>query len=341
MNQIIEKLKGKLVKESYSIGLDIGTSAIKIVKLKTGKDGCQLCGFSTEPASFDLEQAVKTIARNNNATIVNIGFSGPATLIRYATFLKMNPQELKQALKFEAQKHIPFPIQDVYLDGYILKSDLPENKMLVLLGAVKKEFMNQRLKLIEGAGLKVNMADIDSTALINAFNFNYPHDEKSKDRAVALLNIGATHTNFNIVEDGTPRLSRDIPIAGNILTQKIADSSGIDFKSAEAVKCNPEKSNAAKISSAIEPVLSNLAGEIRISCDYYESQSASTVEKIFLSGGSSNLQGMNDVLNALLGIDVQQWNPFKNLTISDTIENKNTEGISPQFAVAMGLALRG
>ena len=177
--------------------------------------------------------------------------------------------------------------------------------------------------------------------MINAFNFNYPQEQNLEHKAVALLNIGSSISNLNILEDGIPRLSRDIHTSGNNFTQKLADIFAMDFKSAENLKLNPGQEKLQSIIATVEPVFNNLANEIRVSFDYYESQSASSVAKIFLSGGGGQLSGLKDILANLLGIEVQYWNPLNKISITDSIESKKLEVLSSQLAVAIGLALRG
>jgi len=332
-------LKEKLSGERYSIGLDIGTSTIKIAKLKFLKDTVELAGFDLEPIEVDLTSQLKRIAPSQ---AINISLSGTSTMIRYIEFPRMNEEELKQALKFEAEKYIPFPIDEVNIDSYILKEDLSENKMLLLVAAVKKEFINQRLKLIQEAGLKANIVDLDSLALINAFNFNYPKDEEAniKDKAVAILNIGASISNLNILENSHPVLSRDIYIAGNNLTSKIQETTGIDLKSLGELKPDIDKEKLNGIILATERVISDLAKELRVSFDFYESQSASSVTRIFLSGGGSKLNGLKDTLANLSAIEVEYWDPLRKISIIDTINSQEVKAISSQLAVAVGLALR-
>lgn len=328
-------------KERLSFGLDIGTQAIKYVKLRlNNKDSAQICGFDLEPAGTDLEAIIRKIKQSQGVDSVNISVSGPSTVIRHVNFPKMNENELRQSLKFEAQKHIPFSVDEVHLDGYILKSDLPDNKMLVLIAAVKKDFLNLRLKLFEDAGLKVNIVDIDSLALSNAFNFNYSAEENQKYKALALLNIGSSVSNLDILENGLPRLSRDIHIAGNNFSQKLVEVFNIDFKSAEELKINPDNERSKAISAAIETVFANLAASIRTSFDYYESQGTTTVSKIFLSGGGSKFVGLKDMLGNLLGIEVECWNPFRKITVAQDIDSQKLNSLSSQLPVAVGLALR-
>lgn len=348
--KVIDKIKSKFAKEKVSIGLDIGTSSIKIVKLKLSNGSAQFCDFKQIPVSSSgIEGALKELSQTENIKNVNISVSGHSTIIRYVNFPKMNPEELVQALKFEAQKLIPFPINEINLDNYILKPDLPDNKMLLLLAAVKKEFLSQRLKLLESIGINASVVDIDSLALVNAFNFNHSQENDDlKNKTVAVLNIGASISNLNLLENFLPCLSRDIKTAGNNFTKKIIDILGVDLPTAEDLKINPEKDKTAKISGVLEQVITNLATEVRTSFDYYESQCPATVSKIYISGGGSLLKGLKDSLSSMLDIEVAYWNPFSNVEIAPNVSDSeklnsiknNEQALSSVFSVAVGLALR-
>lgn len=322
------------------IGMDIGSRTVKLAKLKLFKDAAELSGFAVEPAGEDPVAALKKIMQLEQVKRVNISVCGTSVITRYVNLPRMSPDELMSSLKFEAPKYIPFSISEVNLDAAILKPDLPDNKMLVLLAAVKKEFISQRLKSLQAAGISVNIVDIDSLALINAFNFNYCAETGLKARAAALLNIGASFSSLNILEECIPRLSRDIQIAGNNFTQRLQDVFAVDFESAEALKLNPGKESLDKITRAVDPVFVNLANEIRTSFDYYESQSASSVGRIFLSGAGSRFSGLKDTLANLLGIEVQYWDPLKKVVISSGIDMEKAKDKSPDLAVAIGAALR-
>jgi type IV pilus assembly protein PilM len=340
-NPLLDKIKDKFAKESLSIGIDAGTATAKLIKLRSFKNDLELAGFDTGPSSLNLTSILKEYSRAHAVRKANLSLSGPATIIRYVSFPKMKDSELRQALKFEAEKHIPFAIQEVHIDGAILKDTLPDNKMLVLLAAAKKEAMNQRLKAAEEAGIKVSLVSIDSIALINAFVFNYNGDPALKGKTVALLNIGSSFSNLDIVEDGIPRFSRDFQIAGNNFTQKIADTCAIDFKPAELLKLNPDQERSEKVTAAVEAVLSNLAAEVRLSFDYYESQNASSITKIFLSGAGSLFPGLKGMLAELLGIEADHWDPLKKIKISAGLDEAKIRANVAQLPVAVGLALQG
>ena len=340
MMNILSKIKLPGVKERFSFGLDIGTQSIKCVKLKISGTGTELVSFDLEESQLDPREILKKIKHDQDADLVNVSFCGSASVIRYVNFLKMSKSELKQALKFEAQKHIPFTLNEVNVDAEILRDDYSDNKMLVLIAAIKKEFIIQRLKILENAGLRSNIVDIDSLALVNAFNFNYPKVDVPEDKSFCLLNIGSTISNVNIINKGIPVLSRDVHSGGANFTKKLMDIFNIDFKEAEKLKINPDIDNANKVRAAVESVLTNLASEIRTSFDYYESQNTSNVVKIFLSGGAAKILGLGEMLSACLGLQVESWDPFKNIKISEKLDTKRLGQFAGQFNVAVGLALR-
>jgi len=336
----ISVIKQKFSKDRYAVGLDIGTHTVKAIKLKITKEATELAGFQMLPLEPGLKDCLTKIKEALKCDSVNIGFSGGSSVIRYVSFPRMEEPEFRQALKFEAAKYIPFPPDEINLDGVVLKYDLPENKMLVVIAAVKKDFVSSRLKHLEEAGLRVRIADIDSLALSNAFKFNLGAKEDLRQKTVALLNIGASISSLDILEAGIPRFSRDIPIAGGSFTQKIADTFNLDLKAAEGLKTNPDKDKLARIDSAIESVVGSFASEIRTSFDYYESQSASTVSKIFLSGGGCFFKGLTEKLSDLLGIEVECWDPLMKLGIVQGFDAEKARSVSSQLAVALGLALR-
>lgn len=336
---IFSKLKLPGAKDKFSIGLDIGTQSIKCVKLKIN-NLTELVGFDLEEGALDPTDVLKKIKHAQDADLVNISFCGASTVIRYVNFLRMNKTELRQALKFEAQKHIPFSLNEVNLDAEVLKSDLPENKMLVLLAAIKKELIQQRFRSLENAGLRPNIIDIDSLALVNSFNFNYPKVDVAENKSICLLNIGASISNVNILDNGIPRLSRDIHCGGANFTRKLMDIFEVDFKAAEELKINPPQDKLNKVKAAVESVLANLAAEIRTSFDYYESQNTSSVVKIFLSGGASKTIALAEMLSASLGIPVELWDAFGQIKISEKIDVQKLNNLSGQFNIAVGLGLR-
>lgn len=328
MHDIINKIKEKFAREKISVGLDIGKQTINAVKLKIALGKTELLNFESQPVSLGVDKALKDIKNSLGLDIVNIGLSGAATVIRYVNFPSMKPDEFKQALKFEAKKHIPLPIAEVNFDGYILKDGLPDNKMLVLIAAAKKDIINERVKLIGEIGLKLNIIDIDSLALANAFTFNYSDEPMLKDKSIAMLNIGPSLLNLNILENGILHFSRDIHFEWHNLSSTIAD-----------ISPSPAAAQAA-IVETVTPVLTRLVDEVKPSFDYYESQKGSSVAKIFLSGEIEHAAGLEKKLSESFGITVELWDPLRKIEIAKAVNTDKLKILTSQLGVAMGLGLR-
>lgn len=335
----------KIKKNDFKIGLDLGSSSVKIVGLQCRDNNFLLRNFIIKEIPYqsrDVSGLVKEGLLDLGAqhSPVNISLSGQGVITRYVSFPIIDQRLFRNSLRFETQQYIPFSIEEVNLDGYILKQDAAANKMSVLIAAAKKELVSERVKLVQDLGFKVGIVDIDSLALINAFSFSYAQDETLKQKTIALLNIGASVTNLDILEQGMPCLSRDIQISGNNFTERIADGLGVDLQSAESLKINPGKEDLDKIKPYLDTILSQLAQEIRNSFDYYESQSASSVEQIFISGGGSLLAGLVSNLNAVLGVEIQTWGSLNNLELSEGLDIEKIKVQSMFMPVALGLAIR-
>lgn len=310
-SSLLSFLKKK--QNSVKIGLDWGFSSLKVVILESQNDTYILKDARiVELPSQDLKLSSLIKDLNLPACGVNLGICGPNVIVRYVAMAKMSEEEFRNSLRYEAASHLPFPVEEVNLDGAILK-DLPDNQMLVMLAAARKDFVNQRLKVFQEAGIKVNILDIDSLALINAFNYTRSQKpEEISSGAVALLNIGASVTNINVLDAGVPQFSRDINIAGNDLARR----------------------------ASRDVTIANFVSEIRKSFDYYEAGSTMVINKIYLSGGGSLVSDLAKNLGSYLDIRIDQWNPFNNFEFSPELDEQNLHKNSAQFAVAVGLALR-
>ncbi len=326
------------------VGLDIGRFSIKVVELKKVNSELELVNFAVIPnesgiSKENLTQMVKkTFAGANfGSRKVSISISGQAVVVRYIQLPKMNIQDLRSAIRFEAEKYIPFKIDEVVLDCQILEEDIGDNKMRVLLVAVKREFIDTRIKLLSDAGLEIRLIDVDSLALVNAFQANLP--SLSRGTTCALLNIGSSRTNVNIVKEESSCFSRDIMSAGNDLTRVISENMNIDFSQAEQLKCQMEEKKE-KLFNLIQPVLDNLLTEVRLSFDYYESQFGGGINKLYLSGGSCGLAGLDKFLADSLGVNAEIWNPLSTIKINPGIDETQLSSIRSQLPIAIGLAIR-
>lgn len=350
----IQNLKERISPAAKSaIGLDVGSFSIKAVELRRGDSKLELVNFTVTPferdiSQEDLSKAIKktfseanfgNTSKNRTTsknTRVNTSVSGQGIIVRYIQLPQMNEQDLKSAIRFEADKYIPFKIDEVVLDCQILEENVDEGKMRVLLVSAKRDFIATHIKLLSDAGLEVQLIDVDGLALINAFQAN---PSPLNTGTYALLNIGARQTNIDIIKDGNPCFSRDVMSAGNNLTVAIKDAMNIDLAQAEHLKCQPE-GKKKELFDLTQSVLDDLATEIRLSFDYYESQFEKGIDKLYLSGGSCGLAGINEFLAESLGVDVKAWNPLSALKINAEIDKDKLSSVKNQLAIAIGLAAR-
>ncbi len=330
------------IKESKSsVGIDIGNSCIKITELVKRSDHFELLNFSkvSVAESIIILDSIKKAVKEARivSKSINTSVSGKSVVVRYISLPKMTKQELKSAIKFEAEKYIPFSVQEVVLDAQIIEENSQDNKVKVILVAAKKDLIDHTIKVLEDCGLEPSVIDIDSFAVANAFQFNFSFE---KNNACILVDIGARLTNINIISKDISYLTRDVEIAGDAITRYLSDKLNMPFDEAEKLKCDPGDKEAL-VREACQFALESLFNEIRLSLDYYESHFEKPIEAIFLSGGSSLLKDIDKIFKDNLGIETKTWNPIKNIRAGKNILSRGFSDFASQFAVSIGLALRG
>lgn len=360
------------------VGLDIGSSSVKAVKLKKLKDGYELTGaeiVNIPPEAIEetdqdkknsyYADAVKKILKNKNVANSKIATSipGDSAIIRYIKTPYMGAEELKNMIPYEAEQYIPLGMEQVVFDYQVLAETEEEGqkKLSVLLAAVKNETMNQQLDILKAAGVSPSVIDVDAFAICNAYMLNSQDDSDGGMRAdtIALINVGAKFTLITIMDKGVPHITRDVNIGGNNFTTEIKREYNVGFSQAEELKKQhaaiivesddmllsaPSQSDkeSTKIHEAITPALNKLMNDIKRSFDFYESTGKKrSVQKILLSGGSSKIRNIDRFLSERLGIPVEINYPFKNININAKafdFDYLRTNAV--HFNVALGLALR-
>ena len=332
-------------KEHVQVGLDIGTHAIKAVEVATSGDTHRLTKFSTtnilSPLSEEnIQSSLKTLLNelNPSAKDVNVSLSAPHAIVRFINMPRMKEEDLRNSLKYEAEKYIPFNINEVVIDVSILQ-DIAEdqNQMKVLLAAAKKTIIEQRLAVLKNCGFSASLIDIDSFACFNAFC--NAQDKRSKTDNIVLLNIGHSQSNVVILKDDKPFFTRDIQIGGKDIVKNISRTLEIDDNKAEAILADP-KDKSEIVTEAAKTALATLAEELRLSFGYYENQYGASISDIYLSGGLVGLKGLIEYLEESFDKKPLLWDPFEKFEKSEKIDNANLDLVKSQLAVATGLAIR-
>ncbi|MEZ5063096.1 MAG: type IV pilus assembly protein PilM [bacterium] len=335
------------------VGLDIGSSSVKVVEFDHSGERPVLvkfgrCGLLPEAIVdgeiMDRDVVVDTIAElmevNGIASKeVVTAVSGRAVIVKKIQMTSMTDEEAREAIRWEAEQHIPFDIDDVSLDFQILNRDADPEKMDVLLVAAKKEMLEARADLIRAAGLTPAIIDIDSFAVQNAFEHNY---EMPEGAVTLLLNVGCFVTNVNIVKDGVPYFTRDLSFAGNAILEAVQKDLGVDYDEANEILESPDDDRRDDLTSIVGLVGEELAVGIEKSLSYLRAAGeADRIDRIVLSGGSSYAPGLRESIEKRQGSPVEIANPFKNVSYDDAaFGDSDPENLGPQYMVAAGLALR-
>lgn len=341
------------------VGLDIGSSGIKLVQLKENRGRYILQKFGFKPLEPEVivdgtvmdegrvVAAIKELFDELNVKVkqVAVSISGHAVIIKKISLPPMPDDELEGQVKLAAEQYIPFDINEVNIDFHVLPAaggEASEGEMSVILVAAKKDKINELTELVKGAGLMPMVMDVDAFAIENMHAINYP---MSQEETTALVNVGASVMNINIVSKGTSLFTRDIPIGGNRYTESIQRELGLSYEDAEALKKGgkPSGSNqAAAVQGVVESVNAEVASEIARTIDYFKSTvTEGEVQQVLLCGGGAQIAGLVKQLRDRMHAVVEVANPFAEVDTSGSDFDQTTlADLAPMASVGVGLALR-
>ncbi len=279
---------------------------------------------------------------------VATSISGHSVIIKKITLPAMSEDELAETIQWEAEQYIPFSISDVNLDTQILGVNQDSAQMEVLLVAAKKDIIQEYAAVVQEAGLKPLIMDVDSFAIENAFDLA---DATNPEDAVALVNVGASLININILNQGLTAFTRDINMGGNQYTEEIQKQLGVSYEEAEALKLGGNITGALSTTEAIVPqevgsilrsTSETMALEIQRSIDFYlATASGIGLAKIVLSGGSAKVLGLIEALESTMNVAVEVADPFRVIQFNPKdFDSDYLNDLSPMSAVVAGLATR-
>lgn len=343
-------------KSKNVVGLDIGSSAIKLVELKEKKGGSySLVKLGSERLSpeaivdgsiMDSSMVVETIQRLNAGQAVKnsnyaTSLSGHSVIIKKITLPAMSPEELAESIQWEAEQYIPFDINDVNLDYVPLTAPGSADNVDVILVAVKKEKINDYTSVISQTGKVPILVNVDAFALQNAYEVNY---EMEEGKVLALVNIGASVTNVNVLSGATSMFWRDITFGGNQYTDAIQRELSLSFEQAEDLKRGKPAGDYTiqQVIPILNSVSEDFSGELRKTLDFFTATSgADRVNEIVLAGGGSGVLNLDATLRDKFGIPVSIMDPFRKVTVDESQFNpEELAEIAPSMAIAVGLAIR-
>lgn len=357
---LFDKFFGNLSqKKSRSVvGVDIGSSSLKVVQLRKengaailetygelslGPYGGKEVGQATNLPAAKIVETLSDLMREAAVTTNDAGVSIPfsRTLITLVELPRRdNQQEQKTVIELEARKYIPVPVQEVQLDYFIVPQETPEGappppKIKALLVAVHNDMLALLEGVVRGASLSATFYEIEIFSTIRSVV-----DEPVKP--VMVLDIGASATKAYVVEHGVVALSHNIPQGGQDVTRMIASAHGLSIDQAETLKKEhgfkgtPTKGYDRK---TVELVFSRIFDEARRVLSHYETANQRAISGIVLTGGGGVTKELAEYAKSFFQVEVKLADPFGK-TEAPAFMRPVLEAIGPEFAVAVGLALR-
>ncbi|MBT4761243.1 MAG: type IV pilus assembly protein PilM [Bdellovibrionaceae bacterium] len=339
------------------LGLDIGTSTIKIAELSSSRSKVTLNRFSimstpiesvasaefTEvfPISEVIMEMLKELKSKRKQ--VCIGLFGPSIVVKKISIPEMDHSLVAEQIRWEAEQYIPFELSEVNVDFHILNnSTVGPGSMDVLLIASRHHQIVKMVEIAESSSLTCSHLDVSGFALANCYFNNYTPNNAT---VTALLNIGANFTNFVVVKGEDVIFCRDIPIGGIMYTAEIQKVMNVDFDEAEALKLNVDVGGGvpSELSQALEGAHELVCDEIQGSFEFFSNTANGlSIQSCYITGGASRTPGLLEYLSRSLGIGtVETMDPFNKIHVnSKFIGSEFQSQIRDYAAVAIGLGLR-
>lgn len=340
------------------LGIDIGSSAIKIVELSGGGERAKLENYGILQSKFlyekpfrtfekstlalstrDIAGAISAILREAKIRTKVANFSLPDFSSFFTTFElpPMGQDEISQAVQFEARQHVPLPIREMALDWVVTGGgplEQKREKLKILLVAVPKSVVNQYQEISALSGLKLQNLEAEVFALSRAL-------VKEEKGVGVLVDIGAESTTCSVVENGVLKMSHSFDVSGNKLTKALVESLDIDSEMAERLKLKYGLSPAGQvIPKILQPLFDLVIIEIKKISRHFFEREGKNVERVILAGGTANLKGVREYFAEKLKKEIRIGNPFSEVTYPQILERVLIEE-GPTFAIAIGVGLGG
>ncbi len=337
------------------IGLDIGTSVIKAVKMtKKGKSytldnyaleriekGAMLSGEIKNPPS--LAQSAMNAVANCDRSMKDIVIALPNYSILSDVFTMdlVAKKDIRESVLVEAERLSPFDLSEVEIDYEVIEKDEESKKMKVLMVAAKKDIISSYIGCMKEAGLRTMVIDVDLFALLNIFHINY---DPAKYRSCILINIGTETTDAAFLQNGKFHSSRDIPVTGSNFISQLESAGSIHPEKFHEIlngRIDPE-SDVDLISSSLNIVSKEFANAVGVAVSYFQTSDAvEKIDLILLSGGYTAIPGLFNILELRIGAEVVVLNPFAKIAIKNgLLDGVDMMTVGNVLSVAMGLATR-
>lgn len=331
---------------------DIGSGYLKVVVIDHAGAQPELVHAAYSPQVSDaivdgevmdpqlVVETLRSLVENGEVgartTVTSVG--GRDVMVKKIQTDRTTEAEARELMRWEAQNHVPFDMDDVQVDFQILDPDGDGLQMEVLLVAVKRDLVTQKISLLQDVGIVPTVVDVDAFAIHNAFEYNYP---ELLDRTVALVNVGHELSTINVVQGGAPVLTRDVPLGTRRLRDDLRRSEGLSAEEAEAV-VQGAPDHAGELAPRIRELADELAEGVERAVSFSSMGGvAPDLDRILLCGGGACIPGLADGIAERIGVLTEVASPFNRLRVQPEVSaHFPVEELAPMLMLSIGLALR-
>jgi type IV pilus assembly protein PilM len=344
-------------KQPPLVGIDISSSAVKVLELSKSGEHMRVERYAVEPlpqnavvehAITEVEQvaeAVERAVKRSGTRLKHAAVAVPAAhvitkIIKMAA--NMTDQERQTQIEMEADHYIPYPLDEVNLDYCVLGvSESNAEEADVLMAACRKEVVDDYLAVIQRPGLQPHVVDVETFAMENAYSLIASHmPGGGMEKTVAILDVGATATNINVVHNNRSVYTRDHAFGGRQLTEEIQRRYGLSYEEAGLAKKQGGLPDNYQ-TDVLRPFMEAMCQEIMRALQFfYSSTPFNSVDQLLLAGGCAQISGVDELVAARIGVPAIVSNPFASMSLNSRIKPQLLSNDAPSLMIACGLALR-
>ncbi len=351
---------GKLFGQSKQslIGIDVSSSACKVLELSKADDHIRVERYAVEPlpqnsvvehAITEVEQVAQAVERavkrsGTRCRHAAVAVAGAHVITKTIKMpANLSDAELQTQIEMEADHYIPYPLDEVNMDYQVLgASEENADEMEVLMAACRKEIVDDYVAVIQGPGLTPAVVDIETYAMENAYSLIAEHmPGGGMEKTVAILDIGATTTNINVIHNNHSVYSRDHTFGGRQLTEEIQRRYGLSYEEAGLAKKQGGLPDNYQ-TDVLRPFMEAMCQEtMRALQFFYSSSPFNSVDQLLLAGGCAQIPGVDEMVAARIGVPAMVANPFASMSLASRIKPQMLASDAPSLMISCGLAMRG
>jgi type IV pilus assembly protein PilM len=346
-------------KKNPLLGIDISSSVVKVLELHKKGDRFLVESYAVEPLPVnsvvegriengdEVAGAIKRAVKRSGskAKEVAVAVSANAAITKTVSFpASLSERELEENVLLEAENYIPYPLEEVRLDFEVLGTSAVDAEAVdVLLAASRRENVDARTDVIEKAGLKPKLVDVEAYTMENAFALiaeQLPHH--GQGLTVGVVDVGATVTTLHVLVDGKIVFTREQTFGGRMLTEDIERHYGMSYQEAGRAKKDPSSLPDDYVPKVLQPFKRSMTMTVTRALQFFFSASSQyqSIDHIILAGGCASIEGVDEMIEAETGTSTSVANPFADMVIASRIKVQSLSNDAPSMLIACGLAMR-